>query len=47
MNSCWEQEPEARPGFSQLVQSIGKDLQGMSHYLYVSPFDNQKEINED
>ena len=47
MNSCWEQEPEARPEFSQLVQSIGKDLQGMTGYLYVSAFDNQEEINKE
>ena len=47
MNSCWEQEPEARPEFSQLVQSISKDLQGMTGYLYVSAFDNQEEINKE
>ena len=47
MNSCWEQEPEARPEFLQLVQSIGKDLQGMTRYLYVSAFDIQEEINKE
>ena len=47
MKSCWEPEPEARPGFSELVQSIGKDLQGMTDYLYVSTFGFQQAANTD
>ena len=45
MKSCWEQDPTLRPGFSKLVQSIGKDLQGMTNNLYVSAFDLQQAAN--
>ena len=38
MNSCWEMDPKLRPGFSELVQIISKDLQGMTDYLYISAF---------
>ena len=41
MMRCWEEDPELRPGFSELVQSIGKDLQGMTDYIYTSAFNNQ------
>ena len=41
MMRCWEEDSELRPGFSELVQSIGKDLQGMTDYIYVSAFNNQ------
>ena len=44
MNSCWEEDPKLRPGFSELVQSIGKDLQSMTDYLYVSAFNNQQNL---
>ena len=42
MKSCWEEDPKLRPEFSELVQSIGKDLQGMTDYLNVSAFSNQQ-----
>jgi hypothetical protein len=42
MNSCWEQDPKLRPGFSELVQSISKDLQSMTDYFYVSAFNAQQ-----
>ena len=38
MKRCWEQDPKLRPEFSELVQSIGKDLQGMTDYIYISAF---------
>ena len=43
MNSCWEMDPKLRPGFSQMVLSIGKDLQSMTDYLYVSAFNKLNE----
>ncbi len=38
MSNCWELDPKLRPGFSQLVNSVGTDLQGMTDYLYVTAF---------
>ena len=47
MNNCWEMDPKLRPGFSELVQSIDKDLQGMTDNLYVSAFDAQSAANSE
>ncbi len=47
MNSCWEKDPKLRPGFSELVQSISKDLQSMTDYFYVSAFNNQQKTKKE
>ena len=45
MKNCWEYNPVLRPTFSNLVENIGKELELMSDYLYVSTFsDEQEEI---
>ena len=45
MKRCWEQDPKLRPGFSELVQSIDKDLQGMTDYIFVSAFSLKRAAN--
>ena len=45
LKNCWEYNPVLRPTFSNLVENIGKELEMMSDYLYVSTFlDEQGEI---
>ena len=45
MKNCWEYNPVLRPPFSNLVENIGKKLEIMSDFLYVSTFlDEQEEI---
>ena len=41
MNSCWENDPQLRPPFSQLVTDIGKDLEEAADYLDVDTFPTQ------
>ena len=33
MCQCWEFKPESRPSFSNLVKSLSKFLESISHYI--------------
>ena len=37
MRWCWEMDPDKRPSFSTLVQTISKILEDKAGYLHVCP----------
>ena len=42
---CWEMEPDKRPSFSTLVQTLSKTLEKMAGYLPVGAFAGLNEEN--
>ena len=38
MQQCWSGEPEHRPSFSQLVESLSSTLEGMAGYVHIGAF---------
>ena len=42
---CWEMEPDKRPSFSTLVQTLSKSLEKMAGYLPVGAFAGLNEEN--
>ena len=38
MHQCWSEEPENRPSFSQLVESLSRSLEEMADYLHIGAF---------
>ena len=42
---CWEMEPDKRPSFSTLVQTLSKSLEKMAGYLHIRAFADLKEEN--
>ena len=50
MHQCWSGEPEHRPSFSQLVESLSSSLEGMAGYVDIGAFgvriQNEQEIPE-
>ena len=38
MQQCWSIEPEHRPAFSQLVESLSSLLEDMAGYLHIGAF---------
>ena len=40
---CWEMEPDRRPSFSTLVQTLSKSLEKMADYLHVGAFTSLSE----
>ena len=42
---CWEMEPDKRPSFSALVQTLSKSLEVMAGYLHIGAFADLKEEN--
>ena len=45
MLCCWEMEPDKRPSFSILVQTLSKSLEKMAGYLHIGAFAGLKEEN--
>ena len=41
MTECWQEEPEKRPTFSEVVTVISTILEGMAGYLDLIPRTNQ------
>ena len=46
MRQCWELEPESRPSFSSLVQSLSKFLESIAGYMDFSAFGEQGRFKE-
>ena len=42
---CWEMEPEERPSFSTLVQTLSKSLEKTAGYLPIGTFAGLNEEN--
>ena len=38
MQQCWSGEPEHRPSFSQLVESLSNSLEAMAGYVHIGAF---------
>ena len=38
MHQCWSEEPEHRPSFIQLVESLSSSLEGMAGYVHIGAF---------
>ena len=38
MRWCWEMDPDKRPSFSTLVQTISKTLEDKAGYLHIGAF---------
>ena len=38
MHQCWSGEPEHRPSFSQLVESLSSSLEAMAGYVHIGAF---------
>ena len=38
MHQCWSGEPEHRPSFTQLIESLSNSLEGMAGYVYIGAF---------
>ena len=38
MHQCWSEEPEHRPSFTQLVESLSNSLEGMAGYVHIGAF---------
>ena len=38
MHQCWSGEPEHRPSFTQLVESLSNSLEGMAGYVHIGAF---------
>ena len=38
MQQCWLLEPDSRPTFAEVVDSLSKTLEGMADYVHISAF---------
>ena len=38
MQQCWSREPEHRPPFSQLVESLSHSLEAVAGYVHIGAF---------
>ena len=38
MHQCWSGEPEHRPSFTQLVESLSNSLEEMAGYVHLGAF---------
>ena len=49
MQQCWSMEPEHRPKFSELVESLSCSLEGMADYIHIGAFGirTQNEVIEE
>ena len=47
MQWCWEMEPDERPTFSTLVNTLSKSLEKQAGYLRVGAFTNNPDSSVD